>query len=121
MCTALTELAAKGILTHIHRTGHYAGNGPPPPHKPPKPRNPPRARPAPPPSPIAEQYITVRELAQMLRVSTMTGYRLCHNGDINGVIKIGRSYRIPETGARAYLAGSRINPDQPRPAPEESE
>ena len=46
----------------------------------------------------------------MLRVSMMTGYRLCHHGEIDGVIRVGRSYRIPETGARAYLAAIRTAP-----------
>jgi len=50
-------------------------------------------------SPVLEQkFLTVKEVAAMLRTSNMTVYRLCGSGEIES-IKVGRSYRIPEAAA----------------------
>lgn len=42
------------------------------------------------------RFLTVGEVAQMMRVSTMTVYRLVHSGELPA-IRFGRSFRIPES------------------------
>ena len=49
-------------------------------------------------------YLTVAEVAEQLRVSNMTVYRLINAGDLPAV-RVGRSYRITEDDVDAYLAG----------------
>lgn len=41
-------------------------------------------------------FLTVGEVADMMRVSTMTVYRLVHSGELPAV-RFGRSFRIPES------------------------
>lgn len=42
------------------------------------------------------RFLTVQEVADTMRVSSMTVYRMVHSGQIPA-IRFGRSYRIPET------------------------
>lgn len=49
------------------------------------------------------QYLTVAEVAAILRVSTMTVYRLIKSGDLVAV-RVGRSYRLSEDEVDRYLA-----------------
>ena len=50
--------------------------------------------------------LTVAEVAERLRVSTMTVYRLIQRGEL-AALRIGRSYRIEPSALDAYLsAGS---------------
>lgn len=49
------------------------------------------------------RFLTVAEVAQMMRVSTMTVYRLLKAGDIASV-RVGKSYRIRPDDVDAYLA-----------------
>jgi excisionase family DNA binding protein len=42
------------------------------------------------------RFLTVAEVAAMMRVSNMTVYRMIHAGDIPA-IRFGRSFRIPES------------------------
>jgi excisionase family DNA binding protein len=44
----------------------------------------------------ALRFLTVAEVADMMRVSNMTVYRLVHSGDLPAV-RFGRSFRIPES------------------------
>lgn len=46
--------------------------------------------------------LTVAEVAQEMRVSKMTIYRLVHDGALPSV-RIGRSFRIPHEGLKHYL------------------
>jgi excisionase family DNA binding protein len=46
--------------------------------------------------------LTVREVAQVMRVSTMTVYRLIRAGDLIAT-RVGRSYRIFENDVASYL------------------
>jgi excisionase family DNA binding protein len=46
--------------------------------------------------------LNVKQLADILSVSTKTCYKLLQNGQIES-IQIGRSYRIPKTKAFKYL------------------
>ncbi|MBA2323568.1 MAG: helix-turn-helix domain-containing protein [Pseudonocardiales bacterium] len=58
---------------------------------------------APTPTPPGQALLTVAEVAKTLRVSKMTIYRLIEAGELPA-IRIGRSFRVPESGYRAYLA-----------------
>jgi len=42
------------------------------------------------------RFLTVAEVADMMRVSSMTVYRMVHAGELPAV-RFGRSYRIPES------------------------
>jgi excisionase family DNA binding protein len=42
------------------------------------------------------RFLTVAEVAEMMRVSNMTVYRMIHAGEIPA-IRFGRSFRIPES------------------------
>ncbi|MGV3733127.1 MAG: helix-turn-helix domain-containing protein [Microcella sp.] len=42
------------------------------------------------------RFLTVAEVADMMRVSTMTVYRMVHAGELPA-IRFGRSFRIPES------------------------
>ncbi|GGC81103.1 transcriptional regulator [Tersicoccus solisilvae] len=48
------------------------------------------------------KFLTVAEVAEMMRVSKMTVYRLIHAGDLPAV-QFGRSYRVPESAVTDYL------------------
>ena len=47
-------------------------------------------------------FLTVAEVAAMLRVSNMTVYRLINSGAVKA-IRIGKSYRIEEAEVDRYL------------------
>jgi excisionase family DNA binding protein len=49
------------------------------------------------------RYVTVAEVADQLRVSNMTVYRLVQAGAIPA-LRVGRSYRIREDDVDRYLA-----------------
>ncbi|MET8864652.1 helix-turn-helix domain-containing protein [Nonomuraea sp. NPDC004580] len=55
-----------------------------------------------------DRYWTIAEVADHLRVSRMTVYRLADSGAFPGTIRVGRAYRIPGSGLQAYLAASTI-------------
>ena len=46
------------------------------------------------------RFLTVAEVADMMRVSTMTVYRMVHAGEMPA-IRFGRSFRIPESAVVA--------------------
>jgi excisionase family DNA binding protein len=48
------------------------------------------------------QFLTVAEVAAMMRVSKMTVYRLVHNGELPAV-RVGKSFRVPEQAVHDYL------------------
>ena len=48
------------------------------------------------------RFLTVAEVAEMMRVSTMTVYRLVHAGELPA-IRFGRSFRIPESAVVAAI------------------
>ena len=48
------------------------------------------------------QFLTVAEVATMMRVSKMTVYRLVHNGELPAV-RVGKSFRVPEQAVHDYL------------------
>lgn len=48
------------------------------------------------------KFLTVAEVAAMMRVSKMTVYRLVHGGDLPAV-RVGRSFRVTEKDVQDYL------------------
>lgn len=50
----------------------------------------------------ATRFMTVAEVAQALRVSKMTVYRLVNSHAIHAV-RFGRSYRVPESAVESYI------------------
>ena len=54
------------------------------------------------------KFLTVAEVAAMMRVSKMTVYRLVHNGELPAV-RVGRSFRVREDDANDYLRNSYFN------------
>jgi excisionase family DNA binding protein len=51
------------------------------------------------------RFLTVAEVASLMRVSKMTVYRLVHSNDLTAV-RVGRSFRVPEHAVHAYLRGA---------------
>lgn len=51
------------------------------------------------------QFLTVAEVAALMRVSKMTVYRLVHNGDLPAV-RVGRSFRVHAKAVHDYLETS---------------
>lgn len=54
------------------------------------------------------RFLTVAEVAAIMRVSKMTVYRLVHNGDLPAV-RVGRSFRVPEAAVHDYLRHSFVD------------
>ena len=54
------------------------------------------------------RFLTVAEVATIMRVSKMTVYRLVHSGELPAV-KVGRSYRVPEQATHDYLRQSYVD------------
>jgi len=56
--------------------------------------------------PLAEaKFLTVAEVAALMRVSKMTVYRLVHSAELPA-IRVGRSFRVPEKAVHDYLRDS---------------
>ncbi len=55
-----------------------------------------------PPNLAQVRFLTVAEVATMMRVSKMTVYRLVHNGELPAV-RVGKSFRVPEQAVHDYL------------------
>jgi excisionase family DNA binding protein len=51
------------------------------------------------------RFLTVAEVATLMRVSKMTVYRLVHSGELTAV-RVGRSFRVPEHAVHEYLRGA---------------
>ncbi len=47
-------------------------------------------------------FLTVAEVAALMRVSKMTVYRLVHSGEL-AAVRVGRSFRVPERAVHDYL------------------
>jgi excisionase family DNA binding protein len=48
------------------------------------------------------RFLTVAEVAALMRVSKMTVYRLVHAGELPAV-RFGRSYRVPQSAVTAAV------------------
>jgi excisionase family DNA binding protein len=53
------------------------------------------------------RFLTVAEVAGIMRVSKMTVYRLVHSGDLEA-IRVGRSFRVPERAVNQYLSDAYV-------------
>lgn len=62
-------------------------------------------------------FLTVQEVASLIRVSNMTVYRMVHAGELPAV-RFGRSYRVPQNAVESLLKGSFVNnePQAERPS-----
>ena len=54
------------------------------------------------------KYLTVAEVASIVRLSKMSVYRLIHSGQLEAV-QFGRSFRVPEKSLNAYLEAAYFN------------
>jgi excisionase family DNA binding protein len=59
---------------------------------------------------LPSHYLTVTEVAEIMRVSKMTVYRLVRDHALASV-RIGRSYRIPENALEEYLREAGETPE----------
>jgi excisionase family DNA binding protein len=53
------------------------------------------------------RFLTVAEVADVMRVSKMTVYRMVHGGELPAV-RVGRSFRVPEKSVHDYLEAAYI-------------
>ncbi len=51
------------------------------------------------------KFLTIAEVASVMRVSKMTVYRLVHGGELPAV-RVGRSFRVSEQDVNEYLRNS---------------
>ncbi|MDO4258050.1 MAG: helix-turn-helix domain-containing protein [Actinomycetaceae bacterium] len=51
----------------------------------------------------APRFMTVSEVADLMRVSRMTVYRLIHSGEMPA-IRVGKSFRVPEAAVGQLIA-----------------
>ena len=54
---------------------------------------------------MGDQFLTIAEVASVMRVSKMTVYRLVHGGELPAV-RVGRSFRVSEEDVNEYLRNS---------------
>jgi len=57
---------------------------------------------------MRSRFLTVAEVAEIMRVSRMTVYRLVHSGEMPAV-RVGRSFRVPQDAVDAYLSTAFID------------
>jgi len=58
---------------------------------------------------MSDQLLTAAEVADHLRVSTMTVYRLVRRGELPAV-RVGRNYRVRAADLAAYLDQQVVDP-----------
>jgi excisionase family DNA binding protein len=58
---------------------------------------------------MTETLLTAAEVADQLRVSTMTIYRLIRSGELPAV-RVGRNYRVRARDLDAYLTSQVVDP-----------
>lgn len=51
----------------------------------------------------APRFVTVAEVASLMRVSKMTVYRMIHSGDLPA-LRVGKSFRVPEAAVQQLLS-----------------
>jgi excisionase family DNA binding protein len=52
-------------------------------------------------------FLTVAEVAGVMRVSKMTVYRMVHSGEL-AAVRVGRSFRVPAKAVRDYLSSAYV-------------
>jgi excisionase family DNA binding protein len=61
--------------------------------------------------PLSEvRFLSLSQVAAIMRISKMTVYRLVHSGELEAV-RVGRSFRIPEEAVNRYLRAAYFNDD----------
>jgi excisionase family DNA binding protein len=60
---------------------------------------------------MAAHLLTAQEVADLLRVSSMTVYRLIRNGELPAV-RVGRSYRVRRDDLHQYLELQVVDPGE---------
>ena len=60
----------------------------------------------------SERLMTVSEVADLMRVSNMTVYRLIKSGQLSA-LRVGKNYRIREADMDRYLSDRSVRPDGP--------
>jgi excisionase family DNA binding protein len=55
---------------------------------------------------VPAPFLTIAEVAQRMRVSKMTVYRLVHGGELPAV-RFGRSFRVQQSAVDELIAGAR--------------
>ncbi|MGA7205424.1 MAG: helix-turn-helix domain-containing protein [Specibacter sp.] len=53
-------------------------------------------------------FLTVQEVAELMRVSKMTVYRMVHAGELPAV-RFGRSYRVPANAVETFLKSAVVD------------
>ncbi|MGO4383120.1 helix-turn-helix domain-containing protein [Specibacter sp. RAF43] len=53
-------------------------------------------------------FLTVQEVAELMRVSKMTVYRMVHAGELPAV-RFGRSYRVPQNAVEGFLKSAVVD------------
>ena len=48
------------------------------------------------------QFVTVAEVAQLMRVSKMTVYRMIHSGELPAM-RVGKSFRVPQAAVNQMI------------------
>ena len=61
--------------------------------------------------PITGPLLTVAEVAELLRVSNMTVYRLIKSGELSA-LRVGKNYRIRESELGTYLSTGLIDSEE---------
>jgi excisionase family DNA binding protein len=64
---------------------------------------------------MTDRLLTAAEVSDLLRVSTMTVYRLIRRGELPAV-RVGRNYRVRASELDTYLSGQVVDPATIRPA-----
>ncbi|MDX1659336.1 MAG: helix-turn-helix domain-containing protein [Nitriliruptorales bacterium] len=62
---------------------------------------------------MTDPLLTAAEVADELRVSTMTVYRLIKGGELPAV-RVGRNYRVRRSDLDSYLESQIVDPDAVR-------
>lgn len=62
-------------------------------------------------TPLSEPLLTVAEVADALRVSNMTVYRLIKAGELPA-LRVGRNYRIRSTDLERFVASGSVAVDE---------
>ncbi|HEY8202425.1 MAG TPA: helix-turn-helix domain-containing protein [Actinomycetota bacterium] len=57
-----------------------------------------------------ERLMTVSEVAELMRVSNMTVYRLIKSGQLSA-LRVGKNYRIREADMDRYLSDRSVHPE----------
>jgi excisionase family DNA binding protein len=55
------------------------------------------------------KFLTVYEVARLMRLSKMSVYRLLHSGELEAV-RVGHSFRVPERAVVGYLRDAAYTP-----------